>query len=301
MRRIFRWLGIFLVSVVGLVLVAIALVFALSEYRFNRRYDIAVQPVEIPTDTASIAYGEHVVNIRSCKGCHGDDLSGRIEFEDPMVGRISNANLTTGEGGIGDDYTVEDWVRTIRHGVKPDGRPVLIMPSHTFHTMSDEDLGAVIAYLETLPPVDNVRPRLTLALLPRAMYLAGPMDFLVPADLIDHDAPLPPAPERGPTAAYGDYLAGMCTLCHGPGLSGGPIPGTPSSDPPARNLTPGGRLPTWTFEDFRVAMRTGATPDGGQLRDEYMPYSIFSEMTDEELEAIWLYLQSVPARDFGNR
>jgi hypothetical protein len=119
--------------------------------------------------------------------------------------------------------------------------------------------------------------------------------------LIDHDGPRPAAPERGVTAEYGEYLAGLCTLCHGAGFSGGPIPGTPPSDPPALNLTPAGRLQNWTLEEFITAMRTGATPGGPQLRDEFMPYSIFVDMTDEELQAIWLYLQSLPPKEYGNR
>lgn len=49
-------------------------------------------------------------------------------------------------------------------------------------------------------------------------------------------------------------------------------------------------------------MRTGVTPGGHQLRDEYMPYeSLFGDMTDEEWEAIWLYLQTLPPKEYGNR
>jgi hypothetical protein len=76
-------------------------VHGISTYRFNRTYDVQVEAVEIPTDGASIEYGEHVAAIRSCMACHGDGLAGQIEFEDPTVGRIANANLTSGEGGIG--------------------------------------------------------------------------------------------------------------------------------------------------------------------------------------------------------
>jgi hypothetical protein len=219
-----------------------------------------------------------------------------------MVGVIANANLTGGQGSEVANYTTEDWVRSIRHGVGPDGKPLLIMPSNQHWVMSDEDLGALLAYIQSLPPVDNELPELELALLPRAMFVAGPMDFLVPAEQIDHDAPRPPAPQRGVTAAYGQYLAGLCTLCHGPGFSGGPIPGTPPDDPPALNLTPAGELSGWTLHDFLTAMRTGVTPGSRQLRDEYMPYqTLFGEMTDEEWEAIWLYLQTLPPREYGNR
>ena len=302
MRRILRWFGIVLASVVVLALLAVGLVYTLSEIRFNRKYEVQVGNVTIPTDAESITYGEHIASIRGCKACHGADLSGEIEFQDPLVGTIANANLTGGVGSEVVNYTVEDWDRSIRHGVGPDGKPLLIMPSNQHYVMSDEDLGALLAYIQSLPPVDHELPDLKLALLPRTMYIAGPMDFLVPAELIDHDAVRPPAPTRGVSAEYGAYLAGLCTLCHGPGLSGGQIPGTPPDEPPALNLTPAGQLAGWTFEQFLTAMRTGVTPGGVQLRDVYMPYqTLFGEMTDEEWEAIWLYLQTVPPKAFGNR
>ena len=302
MRRLLKWIGIVTGSLAALLLLAVGVVYALSNARFNRTYEVQVAPVEIPTDPQSIAYGEHLASIRGCKGCHGQDLSGEIEFQDSMVGTIANANLTGGQGSEVANYTSQDWVRSIRHGVGPDGKPLLIMPSQQHYAMGDEDLGALLAYIQSLPPVDNQLPELKLSLFPRLMYLTGPMDFLVPAELIDHDAPRPPAPERGVTAEYGEYLAGLCSLCHGPGFSGGPIPGTPPSDPPALNLTPAGELPGWTFEGFLTAMRTGVTPSGSQLRDEYMPYqSLFGDMTDEEWGAIWLFLQSLPPREYGNR
>jgi cytochrome c553 len=304
MKKGLKWLGVALGGVMGLILLAAAAVYAVSSYRFNRIYEVKVAPVPVPTDAESIAYGEHIANIRGCKGCHGEDLSGEIEFQDPLVGVIANANLTGGQGSGVVDYTGEDWARAIRHGVGPDGKPLIIMPSQQHYTMSDEDLGALLAYIQSLPPVDNILPELQLALFPRLMYVAGPMDFLVPAELIDHNAPRPPAPERGVSAEYGAYLAGLCSLCHGPGFSGGYIPGIPPApgEPPPLNLTPAGALQHWTFEEFLTAMRSGVTPDGRRLRDEFMPYqSLFGDMTDDEWEAIWLYLQTLPPTEYGNR
>lgn len=304
MKKVLKWIGFALGGLVGLILFAVAAVYALSAFRFNRTYEVQVEPVEIPTDQESIAYGEHLASIRGCKACHGEDLSGQIEFQDPMVGVIANANLTRGAGSEVVDYTVEDWDRAIRHGVGPDGKPLIIMPSQQHYAMSDEDLGALLAYIQSLPPVDNELPELKLSLFPRLMYVAGPMDFLVPAELIDHDAQRPSAPERGATAEYGAYLAGLCSLCHGPAFSGGYLPGIPPApgEPPPLNLTPAGELAGWSFDDFLTAMRTGVIPSGRQLDDQWMPYeTLFGDMTDEEWEAIWLYLQTLPPREYGNR
>ena len=304
MRTLVRWIGI---SIAGLLVISaagIVIVYVLSNDRFDRTFAVEGSFIDVPGDQESIAYGEHVAAIRGCKGCHGDDLSGRVEFEDPMVGLIANANLTKGQGSAILDYSSEDWERAIRHGVGPDGRPLIIMPSQQFYNMSNEDLGALLAYIQSLPPVDNELPDLELALFPRLMFLLGPMEILVPAESIDHEAPLPTAPERGVTAEYGEYLAGLCTLCHGPGFSGGYVPGVPPApnEPPPLNLTPGGQLSEWTFEEFLTAMRTGKTPNGRQLDDQWMPYeTLFGEMTDEEWQALWLYLQSLPPKAYGNR
>lgn len=305
MNKFLKTTAILLGSLIGLLLFAAGAVYILSEARFNKTYAVPGQAVPVPTDAESIAYGEHIASIRGCKACHGEDLSGEIEFEDPMVGRIANANLTGGAGSEVVDYTLEDWDRAIRHGIGKDSKPLIIMPSNQHTVMSDEDLGALLAYIFSLPPVANELPELELSMLMRTMFLAGRMEgILVPAETIDHDAPRPPAPERGVTAEYGQYLAGLCTICHGPGFSGGYVPGIPPApgEPPPLNLTPGGELAGWTFEDFLSAMRTGVTPSGRQLDDEWMPYeTLFGDMTDEEWEAIWLFLQTLPPKDFGNR
>jgi mono/diheme cytochrome c family protein len=302
MKKVLKWIGIVLGSLVLLLILAVGAVSAISEVRFNRTYQIQVVPVEIPTDAESIAYGEHLATIRGCKACHGDDLSGEIEFEDPMVGVFANANLTGGVGSEVINYSVEDWVRSIRHGVGPDGKPLILMPSQQHNAMSDEDLGALLAYIQSLPPVDNQLPELKIALLTRFLFLTGQIDILVPAELIDHNAVRLPAPARAATAEYGAYLSGLCSLCHGSGFSGGPLPIAAPGEPPPLNLTPGGELAAWTLDDFITAMRTGVTPSGHQLPDEYMPWeTIFQHMTDDELEAIWLFLASLPPREYGNR
>jgi len=301
MRKILKWAGAIAGGLIILVLVAVGIVYMWSEARFNKTYDVTVSAVSIPTDSESIAYGEHIARIRGCKGCHGEQLSGDIEADDPMVGVIANANLTGGEGSEVINYSDEDWVRSIRHGVGPDGKPLIIMPSQLHNVMSDEDLGALLAYIRSLPPVANKLPEIKISLLLRALYLSGNLDLVVPAEIIDHDAPRPSAPARGATAEYGKYLSGLCTLCHGENLSGGPLPFQEPDVPPPLNLTRGGELIGWTSEDFKTTMRTGVTPSGHQLDDENMPWkTLFQYMTDEELEAIWLYLQSLPPTEYGN-
>jgi mono/diheme cytochrome c family protein len=85
---------------------------------------------------------------------------------------------------------------------------------------------------------------------------------------------------------------GECRTCHGEELTSGKDP-DPNA-PPAPNLTPGGELAGWSEADFLKAMRTGIAPGGRQL-SKYMPWVFIGQMTDDELKATWLYLQSLPA------
>jgi mono/diheme cytochrome c family protein len=104
------------------------------------------------------------------------------------------------------------------------------------------------------------------------------------------------------TLEYGTYLANIagCTGCHGPSLSGGPIPGAPPEWPAAMNLTPGGEVGGWTEAEFINTIRTGVNPGGHELLPE-MPWQTYRNMSDDELKAIWLFIQSVPAKEAGNR
>lgn len=300
MKKVLKWLGFGVAGLVGLIIIAVVVVVVVSNGRVNATYDIAVESVQIPGDEEALARGQHVAIVRGCTDCHTKNLAGGTLIDEPAIGQINPANLTAGAGGIGGSYTDTDWVRAIRHGVGPDSKPLIFMPSHEFYFLSDEDLGALIAYLKTIPPVDNQPPEITIGPLGRVLFLAGQLD-LVPAEKIDHTGPRPVAPEPGVTVAYGEYMAVGCIGCHGPGFSGGPIPGVPPEWPAAANLTPGGNLANWSEQAFVDTLRNGFTPEDHQLDPQYMPWPTFGQMTDDELKAIWLYLKSLPATETGNR
>jgi mono/diheme cytochrome c family protein len=301
MRRALKWLGVLLASLLALLVLAAGTIYGVSAARMNRSYDLGDEPVMVPTDAASVAYGRHVATVRFCLDCHGENLGGRVVVEDPMVGRIVSSNLTSGQGGVGAVYTDADFERAIRNGVGPDGKPLIIMPSHEFYPLSDQDLGALIAYIRSIPAVDTNPPSMSIALPLRALYVLTDDINLLPAERINHAIPHPEAPPAGVTVEYGQYLAITCTGCHGEGLSGGPIPGVPPDWPPALNLTPGGQLTGWTEAVFINTMRTGITPSGYHLDGQYMPWPLLGQMTDDELKAVWLYLQSMPPKPYGNR
>jgi len=297
MVKVLKRIGI---GLVGLLVLGIVLVSVISTIRWNRGYenfDIQVESISIPTDEAAIAYGEHIAATRYCGSCHGDDLSGGYLMNEPALAVVPAPNLTAGAGGVGQTNTDEDWIRAIRHGVGHDKRGLIGMPARIWNQLSDEDLGALIAYLKSIPPVDNEFPERKIGPAFRLLLTLGQAPGSE-ASLIDHTAPRPSTPQPGVTLEYGKYLALGCTACHGPNMNGGTFRDLNGELVTALNLTPGGELQGWSEADFITALRTGKTPSGHNL-SEAMPWQYVGQMTDEELQAIWLYLQSLPALDQG--
>lgn len=301
-RKILKWIGIVLGSLIGLLVLAFAILYIIGTVKWNKlhgKYEVPVETITIPTDPASMARGEHIATIHICRMCHTDALSGQ-SVSVPTLITFSISNLTSGAGGVGATNTDADWVRANRHGVGHDGRGLVLMPSRVWYYLSDDDLGALIAYLKTLPPVDNETLPTDLEPFGRVMLTLEqlPPEIVPNVTVIDHDAPRPVAPEPGVTVEYGEYLANTCTLCHESNLNGQTIRegGTVYV---ALNLTRGGEVGFWTEEQFITTMRTGVTPGGKQLID-FMPWRYFGQMTDDELKAVWLYLESLPALEQGD-
>jgi len=286
MRRSIKYLFLLVASLVALLAMSVFFVNRSVEQRLARTYEFPIEPIEVPSDAAAIERGRHLVTtIFFCQECHGEDLAGKPHFSDPLSGTVSARNLTAGAGGLGGKISDADWVRVIRHGVDEDGHPLIEMPSNSYYYIGDADLGAIIAFLKSLPPVDNELPERDLGLFYQLAILSDPS--LIPAEVIDHTAPRPPAPEPAVSAEYGKYLATACTICHGPDLSGGTAAGA------GLDLTGGGNLIEWTEVEFMHALRTGERPRGEDIDPSRMPWKRVGKLTDDELRAIWLYLQTL--------
>jgi cytochrome c553 len=296
-----RVLALVLAGLVLVLVIAVGAVYAISEGKLNRTIAVPTETVAVPADIASIQRGQHLAAaVANCIDCHGPTLGGTVFVDDPALGRVVAPNLTRGRGGVGSTFSDADFVRALRHGVDPSGRPLLTMPADDYAHFSDADLGAIIAYVRSLPPVDNALPRNELRALGRLLFAAGQLP-LQTADNIDHTAARRPAPQQAVTAEYGQYLADNagCPSCHGPGLSGGKIPQAPPDTVPAANITPAG-IGNWTEAEFIKALRTGTRPDGRVL-NTFMPWPYYAQMTDEEIRSIWRFLQAVPPRASGTR
>lgn len=292
MRQLIKWVGIALAGVIVLVFILAGGLILRGGALLNATYDIQPAPLRISTDPEAIERGEYIF-AAACAGCHNMDLSGGTVLDDPAIGFIAASNLTTGQGGIGSTYTDADFVRAIRHGVGPDGKPLVLMPSQAYWYFSDEDLATLIAYIKSALAVDNDPGEVNIKPMGRILLALGLLDLLA-ANRIEHDAPRPPAPPRAVTAEYGEYLVNTndCRACHGPDLTGArpPEPGAPL----APNLTASGELAGWSAAEFIATIRTGVTPQRRTLDPNFMPWPDYANLNDDDLTAIFLYLQSLP-------
>ena len=298
MKTLFKFLVRLFLIVLVLALIGGGVVWALSKAKLRKTYEITFTPCAVPTGEAALAQGKHLAATRGCMDCHGKDLAGHTIMNNGAMGRIDGPNLTHGQGGVPPAFSDADWERAIRHGLAADGRCLFLMPSTDYAQFSTEDMGALIAYLKSLPPVDH--PRVPVALGPVARGLLAFGKIKLAADEINHAALKPMTATPGATAEYGHYLAIGCTGCHGPNLSGGKIAAGPPEWPPAANLTPdpSGRLSKWNETDFLNVLRTAKRPDGTELHPA-MPRA-FGQMTETELKALWLYLKTLPAAATGS-
>ena len=283
MRRLGRWFLGLLVVIAG----AVAALYGYTTFRFNHRYDIASRNLALPTDSASLERGKRLATtLGKCIDCHTPDLGGQVFFNDGAMGTVAARNLTGGVGSEVGDWSPAQWDQAIRHGVGPSRAALVIMPSTSYQYLTDTDAAALIAYLKTVPKVDRSFPPRSLGPVVRALYTAGKLPIFE-ATHIAHDSV-----GTRPPMGEGEYIARTagCYGCHGPTLSGGPIPGAPPETPPAANISTTGLI-NWTLADFTTALRTGKRPDGSQIK-EAMPWKLTAGMTDGEIEALWIYLRS---------
>lgn len=305
MARIAKAIGWLVAGLAAVAVVAMAGGALLASHRLSRSHPIrtpGVPPIPVG-DASSIAEGKRLFAARGCAGCHGFDGGGKVAIRDPFLGILHGTNLTSGKGGIGDRYTEADFVRAVQDCVRPDGRSLLLMPCRDLRYLPEPELASILAWWKSLPPVDREWPEdQELGFAARILLGWGLLD-LVSAEQVEIGVPIPEAPPPSPTAEYGERLARIqCVGCHGPGLSGGSVPGLPRGLPVPANLTFDREtgLRGWTQVDFVQMLRSGKRPDGSEVHS-FMPWQTFQYMNDTEMSALWAYLRSVPPRPFGSR
>jgi len=282
MHRISRWVSYAAWVVAGIFVAAAAVLYVASERVLRREYAVPRHDVVVQTDLASIAEGRRLAITHGCyQGCHGKGLEGAAFVEERWVARLVAPNLTRSVRR----YSDRELEGIIRHGVRPDGRSVFVMPSEAFAALSDVELGNILAFLhsesEVLGPIDgrSFGPLGRLGLL-RGDFIAAPT--LIPHDIIESHPALPPSKD---TLAFGRYLArSICTECHGVNLQGDASIGSPGLAVVA----------AYSREDFDRLLRTGISVSGRELGlMRSVALSRFDLLTDEEVQALYSYLRTL--------
>lgn len=271
MRRFFKWLGITLGAILGLLVIASIYVWFAAGQLIDGYYVQPESTFVADPGSADIEEGRRASLLRGCySGCHGDELQGGVWFDNLLMGTVVAPDLTRSFAELSD----QDLDRVIRHGVRRDGKSALIMPSSMLHHLSDTDLNNIIAFIRSQDtsngPAMDVRPGvlarffvLRFGVTPHVQQIQEGAPWLTEAD--------PP----------GKYLAiTVCTECHGMDLKGNgeQIP----------NLA---LVIAYTLEDFVRLMREGV-PLGDRELELMKEVSLgrFQHFTDAEIEALYEYL-----------
>lgn len=285
-----RWIGVIITGLLTILCVVIGGVTLRGIYWLAGPRGNPVSAVKVASTPAQLAAGQRLAHL--CTGCHAgnDNL--------PLSGGTRNMIGGPGGSGLGTLYApnltpggpLKNWsdgqiIRAIREGVNKDGHALIIMPSSSFHHMSDSEVQSIVAYLRSQPAVTHATPA-------RNMNLIGTL--LVGAGLFPTSAQPPitqpvVAPPAGVNATYGRYLVETtgCQECHGEDLAGGKVNG--GGPPPGPNLTL--IVPKWTEADFVTTIHTGIDPNGRSLRPDMMPWKeISAAYSDTDLQAIYTYL-----------
>lgn len=280
MRTALRWLGRGALALVLLLIVAIGVVYALSERELRKTYDVRLPDLEVPAELISVEEGERLARTRGCyNGCHGIEAEGEVFMDDFLFGSAKSPDLTRVARSLSD----AEFARVVRHGVRKNGESVVIMPSPMFYSLTDVDIASILAFLRSLPPSDGPDTSLRLGPLARGLIAFGV--FQTGAATIENEATrIDPANPSDPYAV-GRYVAmTACSECHGPDLAG--QSGPPFTTP---NLA---IVAAYTPEEFRRLMREGVPRDGRELDlMGIVSEKRFSHFTPDEVDALYAYLR----------
>lgn len=273
--------------------VAFAAAVQLGERKLARRVDVAAPPVAYRTDAGAVERGGYLYRSRGCADCHGADGAGAVVLDDPNGMRIVAPDITRASGSSTAAYREVDWVRAVRHGIRRDGRPAMVMPSEDYNRLTDADLAALVAHVRQLPAATAGRTaEIRFPAVVKALYAAGLVRDA--AEKIDHRLPPAEPVAEGVSIEHGRYVAQSCKGCHRGDLSGGKIVGAPPSWPAAPRLRAGegSVMPRYASAGaFAAMLKTGRRPDGSAV-SPVMPFAALGAMSDVDVRALHLYLSS---------
>jgi mono/diheme cytochrome c family protein len=230
-----------------------------------------------------LARGAHIALTRGCTDCHHERLQGGLFHDEGWSGRLVAPNLAR----LAREVPPAALEAAIRHGIGHDGRALYAMPSYNFVRLSDDDVSALILFLEAAPVVDAALPSAFMGPL-RRWQLATGRDAAMPA-FLDQVPPLRMQRDANPRVARGEYLAmTSCNECHGFDLHG---------HSPFRAAGPDlAIVGAYERSDFFRLMRS-AIPVGGRVLNPMMAGAVrkrFIHWTDAEVEDLYSFLHALP-------
>jgi mono/diheme cytochrome c family protein len=247
---------------------------------------VADLPATGPSGVGSAGPGDAVEGARvarrvGCDGCHGEGGRGEELWGEPGKFQVRSPNLTVKR----DLYDDDGLVALLREGRTHDGHRPLGMPVFMFQHLSDREVRDIVAWVRALPEIDNPGAGVSWYGEEIQQQLR---DGTYP---YDDDKPRPgivaPAVPPAEPLALGRHLAyTSCTECHGDQLEGwGGGDPAPSLVVVAKAYTPAA---------FARLMRTGKAANGEDTATMMSGVARwrFSPMTDEEIAALKLYLDS---------
>jgi len=257
---------------------------------------------------AMIQRGRYLAALGDCYGCHtipdrGKAYAGGREIETPF-GNLTSPNITPDrETGIG-NYTDDEFDNAVRKGIRSDGaRLYPAMPYPYYAKMSRDDVIAIRAYLNTVPPVHTEYMRTALPF---------PLDIRTGMqawnELYFEEGEFRPDPQKSAEWNRGAYLVqgpSHCGACHTPKttlggdktseyLHGSYLQGWFAPDITSDERRGIGR---WSVDDIVAYLKTGhnrISAATGPMGEEVTLSS--SQMSHDDLKAIATYLKSVPGR-----
>ena len=269
---------------------------------------LAITPAAAQTP---VERGKYLVEgILTCGNCHTPRGPGgvldtaRRHAGGPQVWetaeyRVHPSNITPDkETGIG-SWSADEIRASIRDGRRPKGQQLSPqMPYAYYKIFAPADLDAVVAYMQSLPPVSRkVEP---------PVYKVKRMVVDIPPG---GEKPLPESAMQDPLKR-GFYLVtiGHCMECHTPivnghrdfkeslGKGGERFEG-PWGVSVSRNITSHKEhgIGAWTDDEVKRAITQGVRKDGTKLRPP-MGYAWYATMTDADLSAIVRYLRTIAPR-----
>ncbi|WP_051080536.1 cytochrome c [Thioalkalivibrio sp. ALJT] len=151
----------------------------------------------------------------------------------------------------------------------------------------------------TEPVAGSLVPERRAAWLPALCFLSLGAFTFTPAQAEIAIGEIDPAASEDDRIAYGEYVlrAAGCVTCHtaedGEFLAGGRPIESPFGAFYGPNITPDPEygIGTWSEADFKRALQEGRSPDGRHYYPAF-PFTSYTRMRDEDIEALWAFLQS---------